>query len=193
MKGDRAAILTSTGGAGTLLADNCGLAGIEVPAPDEETTQRLAALLNEDPAAIGRNPVDVTLAGLRPDLFRGAIDALLESPSCDAVVVVIGSSALATPDIVAGAIVECQARSEKPVLAYVSPHAPHLVRLLNGQGIPAFATPESCATMLRALHRRALPPLPNPVAEDASVLAGLPAGISTRPKAKPSSRGSGCR
>ncbi|RKK05878.1 CoA-binding protein [Pseudoroseomonas wenyumeiae] len=176
MKGDRAAILTSTGGAGTLLADNCGLAGIEVPAPDEATTQRLAALLNEDPVTIGRNPVDVTLAGLRPDLFRGAIDALLESPSYDAVVVVIGSSALATPDIVAGAIVECQARSEKPVLAYVSPHAPHLVRLLNGQGIPAFATPESCATMLRALHRRALPPLPDPVAEDASVLAGLPAG-----------------
>jgi acyl-CoA synthetase (NDP forming) len=176
MAGDRVAILTSTGGAGTLLADNCGLAGIEVPAPDEATTQRLATLLNEDPAAIGRNPVDVTLAGLRPDLFRGAIDALLESPGYDAAVVVIGSSALATPDIVAGAIVECQARSEKPVLAYVSPHAPHLVRLLNSQGIPAFATPESCATVLRALHRRVLPPLPNPVAEDASMLASLPAG-----------------
>ncbi|MBE9604281.1 acetate--CoA ligase family protein [Acetobacteraceae bacterium H6797] len=176
MKGDRVAILTSTGGAGTLLADNCGLAGIEVPMPDAVTTQRLATLLNEDPGAIGRNPVDVTLAGLRPDLFRGAIDALLESPSYDAAVVVIGSSALATPDIVAGAIVECQARSEKPVLAYVSPHAPHLVRLLNGQGIPAFATPESCATVLRALHRPALPPLVNAEAEDATVLAGLPAG-----------------
>ena len=176
MKGERVAILTSTGGAGTLLADNCGLAGIDVPAPDEATTQRLAKLLNEDPGAIGRNPVDVTLAGLRPDLFRGAIDALLESSSYDAAVVVIGSSALATPDIVAGAIVECQARSEKPVLAYVSPHAPHLVRLLNSQGIPAFATPESCATVLRALHRPTLPPLPEPVAEEASLLVGLPAG-----------------
>jgi acyl-CoA synthetase (NDP forming) len=176
MAGGRAAILTSTGGAGTLLADNCGMAGIEVPAPDDATTQRLATLLNEDPAAIGRNPVDVTLAGLRPDLFRGAIDALLESPSYDAVVVVIGSSALATPDIVAGAIVECQARSDKPVLAYVSPHAPHLVRLLNGQGIAAFATPESCATVLRALRRTTLPPLQAPAPEDPALLAGLPAG-----------------
>jgi acyl-CoA synthetase (NDP forming) len=176
MAGDRVAILTSTGGAGTLLADNCGLAGIGVPAPDGPTTQRLATLLNEDPAAIGRNPVDVTLAGLRPDLFRAAIDALLESPAYDAVVVVIGSSALATPDIVAGAIVECQARSEKPILAYVSPHAPHLVRLLNGQGIPAFATPESCATVLRALHRSPLPPMPDAVPPDAALLAGLPAG-----------------
>ncbi|WBV44802.1 acetate--CoA ligase family protein [Pseudoroseomonas cervicalis] len=176
MRGERVAILTSTGGAGTLLADNCGLAGIAVPAPDAATTGRLATLLDEDPAAIGRNPVDVTLAGLRPDLFRGAIDALLDSPGYDAAVVVIGSSALATPDIVAGAIVECQARSDKPVLAYVSPHAPHLVRLLNGQGIAAFATPESCASVLRALQPVVLPPLPAPVAADPGLLAGLPAG-----------------
>ena len=176
MAGERVAILTSTGGAGTLLADNCGLARIEVPAPDDVTTERLAVLLNEDQAAIGRNPVDVTLAGLRPDLFRGAIDALLESSSYDGVVVVIGSSALATPDIVVGAIVECQARSSKPVLAYVSPHAPHLVRLLNSKGIPAFATPESCASVLRALQRRSLPPAPAMIPTDDTVLAGLPAG-----------------
>ena len=176
MAGDRAAILTSTGGAGTLLADNCGLAGIEVPVPDAPTTERLATLLNEDQASIGRNPVDVTLAGLQPDLFRGAITALLESPSYDAVVVVIGSSALATPDIVAGAILDCQAGSDKPILAYVSPHAPHLVRLLNGKGIPAFATPESCASVLRALRSRKLPPAPAPTRPDPTLLSGLPAG-----------------
>lgn len=176
MGGDRVAILTSTGGAGTLLADGCGLAGIAVPAPDAATTERLASLLGEDPATVGRNPVDVTLAGLRPDLFRGAIGALLDSPGYDAVVVVIGSSALAAPDIVAGAIVECQARSDKPVLAYVSPHAPHLVRLLNGKGIAAFATPESCAPVLRALQRRPVPPAPGEAASDPSVLSGLPDG-----------------
>lgn len=176
MAGQRVAILTSTGGAGTLLADNCGLAGIEVAAPDAVTTERLATLLDEDQATVGRNPVDVTLAGLRPDLFRGAITALLESPGYDAVVVVIGSSALAAPDLVAGAIVECQARSDKPVLAYVSPHAPHLVRLLNGQGIAAFATPESCASVVRALQRRAAPPAPDVQAADPGLLAGLSAG-----------------
>jgi acyl-CoA synthetase (NDP forming) len=176
MAGQRVAILTSTGGAGTLLADNCGLAGIDVAAPDAVTTERLATLLDEDQATVGRNPVDVTLAGLRPDLFRGAISALLESPGYDAVVVVIGSSALAAPDLVAGAIVECQARSDKPVLAYISPHAPHLVRLLNGQGIAAFATPESCASVLRALQSRAVPPAPDAQLTDPGVLAGLPAG-----------------
>ncbi|HEV7458373.1 MAG TPA: acetate--CoA ligase family protein [Roseococcus sp.] len=174
--GNRVAILTSTGGAGTLLADNCGLAGIEVPPPDATTTERLATLLDEDQATMGRNPVDVTLAGLRPDLFRGAITALLDSPLYDAVAVVIGSSALAAPDIVAGAIVECQARSEKPILAYVSPHAPHLVRLLNGKGIAAFATPESCPSVLRALRAPTLPAVAEAPSVDPAALAGLPAG-----------------
>lgn len=120
--------------------------------------------------------MDVTLAGLRPDLFRGAITALLESPGHDALAVVIGSSALATPDIVAGAIVECRGRSDKPILAYVSPRAPHIVRLLNGKGIPAFATPESCAAMLRALRPRAPQDEPEAAAAAPKVLAGLPAG-----------------
>lgn len=52
-----------------------------------------------------RNPVDVTLAGLRADLFRGAIDALLERPSCDGAVVIVGSSALAQPSLVRDAVV----------------------------------------------------------------------------------------
>ena len=155
--GRRVAILTSTGGAGTLVADACGLAGFETPPPDAATAARLAALQEGDHAALDRNPIDVTLAGLQPDLFRSAIDALLESPSYDALVIIVGSSALAQPDLVADAVVECQARSDKPVLAYVSPHAPEIVRLLNQRGVPAFAAPEACATVLEALQRRPAP------------------------------------
>lgn len=173
-RGKRAAVLTSTGGAGTLLADNLGLAGFALPVPDAATDARLAQLLDDDQTATGRNPVDVTLAGLRPDLFRGAITALLESPEYDALVTVVGSSALARPDIVADAMLACQQRSEKPILAYVSPHAPHIVRLLNQQGIPAFATPESCAAVLAALQPRALQP-------DAAAPAAPPGGVALVP------------
>jgi acyl-CoA synthetase (NDP forming) len=151
-KGPRVAIMTSTGGAGTLVADACGLAGIEVPEPDEATARKLGALL-EGGMSLG-NPVDVTLAGLKPELFRGTIAALLESESYDSVVVVAGSSALAQPSLAADAILECQARSEKPVLAYVSPHAPQVVAALNRRGIPAFAAPEAVATAIRAIQPR---------------------------------------
>jgi acyl-CoA synthetase (NDP forming) len=174
--GKRVAILTSTGGAGTLVADSLGLAGFEVPVPDDATAGRIGALTGE-PASAARNPVDVTLAGLRPDLFRGAIDALQESPAYDATVVIVGSSALAQPSLVADAVVECQARSDKPILCYVSPHAPEITRLLNGQGIPAFTAPESSASILAALQPRPVPvaATPRAVAADPA-LAGLPAG-----------------
>jgi acetate---CoA ligase (ADP-forming) len=156
--GRRVAILTSTGGAGTLIADGCGLAGFELPAPDEATAARLAEGQGVDQAAAHRNPIDVTLAGLRPELFCSAIRVLLGSPSYDAVIVIVGSSALARPTIVVDAVVACHTGSDKPLLTYVSPHAPHLVRLLNRQGVPSFATPESLAAVLEALQLRAVAP-----------------------------------
>jgi acetate---CoA ligase (ADP-forming) len=156
--GRRVAILTSTGGAGTLIADDCGLAGFDLPAPDKATAAHLAEWRGVDQAAAHRNPIDVTLAGLRPELFGSAIRVLLASPSYDAVIVIVGSSALAKPSLVVDAVVACQTGSDKPLLTYVSPHAPHLVRLLNRQGVPAFATPESLASALEALQMRSLAP-----------------------------------
>ena len=151
LAGRRVAILTSTGGAGTLVADSLGLAGFETPAPDASTAAALRALQQGDQAALDRNPIDVTLAGLQPGLLRGAIRILLASASYDAVAVVVGSSALAMPDLMAGALQDCLPESDKPLLAYVSPHAPHIARLLTERGVPAFTAPESCTTALRAL------------------------------------------
>ncbi|CAH2925169.1 MAG: Acetyl-CoA synthetase (ADP-forming) alpha and beta chains, putative [uncultured Paraburkholderia sp.] len=122
--GRRVAILTSTGGAGTLIADSLGMASFETPPPDEATAAKLRALQTGDHAVLDRNPIDVTLAGLQPALLRGAIATLLESPCYDAVAVIVGSSGLAMPDLVAGAIRESLPASDKPVMAFVSPHAP---------------------------------------------------------------------
>ncbi len=158
--GKRVAILTSTGGAGTLVADACGVSGLDVPLPDATTAAKIAALLPDDDGSAGRNPIDVTLAGLLPALFRDAISALLASPAFDALVVVVGSSALANPNLVADAVLESMQGSDKPVIAFVSPHAPHIVALLNRQGVPAFTAPESCAAALVALQ-----PLPASAAQ----------------------------
>ena len=152
--GNRVAILTSTGGAGTLVADSLGVSGFDTPVPDEATAERLRALQQGGPAALDRNPIDVTLAGLQPDLLRGAIRALLDSPSYDAVVVIAGSSALAMPELMAGAIRDCLPASDKPVLAYVSPHAPGVACALNQSGVAAYNAPESCAAALGAMLAR---------------------------------------
>jgi acyl-CoA synthetase (NDP forming) len=151
LRGNRVAILTSTGGAGTLVSDALGVSGFETPVPDADTAARLRALQTGDHAALDRNPIDVTLAGLQPDLLRGAINTLLDSPSYDALIIIVGSSSLAMPELMAGAIKDCLPNSDKPVLAYVSPHAPDLAALLNQRGVPSFTAPESCAAALGAM------------------------------------------
>lgn len=155
LAGRRVAVLTSTGGAGTLVADSLGAAGFQTPAPDEATAAALRSLQSGDHAVLDRNPIDVTLAGLQPALLRGAITSLLASPSYDAVVVIVGSSGLAMPDLMARAIHDSLPGSDKPLVVYVSPHAPAIASLLNRRGVPAFMAPESCTSALAALRETA--------------------------------------
>ena len=151
MNGRRVAILTSTGGAGTLIADNLGMSGFETPAPGPETAEKLRNLDIGDQAVLDRNPIDLTLAGLQPELMRSAIGILLDSDDYDAVVTVVGSSGVAQPHLMADAIRDSLASSDKPVLAYISPHAPAAAQRINGSGGVAFNAPESCASALKAL------------------------------------------
>jgi acyl-CoA synthetase (NDP forming) len=155
--GRRVAILTSTGGAGTIVSDSLGVAGFATPAPDAETAAQLRALQSGAHANLDRNPIDVTLAGLQPDLLRGAIRILLASLSYDALIVIAGSSAVGSPALMADAIHDCLPLSDKPVIAYVSPHAPEVVSVLTRRGVPAYTSAESCAAALDGLLRAAMP------------------------------------
>ncbi|PDT88466.1 6-carboxyhexanoate--CoA ligase [Bradyrhizobium sp. Y36] len=155
--GRRVAILTSTGGAGTIVSDSLGVAGFATPAPDAETAAQLRSLQPGSHANLDRNPIDVTLAGLQPDLLRGAIRILLASPSYDALVVIAGSSAVGAPGLMADAIHDCLPLSDKPVIAYVSPHAPEVVSVLTRRGVPAYTSAESCTAALDGLLRAGMP------------------------------------
>ena len=144
--------LTSTGGGGSLVAEACGLRGFVVPPPDSLTSDRLRAALSGESAMAARNPIDFTLANLRSETFRETVAALVDSPSYDAIVVVVGSSGLEDP-LLAAAPVGATPRwcSHKPVMVYVNPHAMNIVSYFNGVGVPAFFTAEGCATALAAM------------------------------------------
>ena len=186
LRGKRVAILTSTGGAGTLVSDELGMAGFDTPAPDAATAEALRALQTGDAAALDRNPIDVTLAGLKPDLLRGAISALLRSPTYDALVVIVGSSALAMPELMANAIKSCLPESDKPIIAYVSPHAPHIAALLTQSGVPAFSAPESCASALGAMFHARGWKAPDPASDVGATLTPgeIPRGALDEEQAK---------
>lgn len=151
LKGPRIAILTSTGGAGTLIADSLGLAGLVTPPPGEATAARLRALQTGEEAVLDQNPIDVTLAGLHPTVLGGVANAVLESDDYDALTVIVGSSGIANPGLMANALRVPMEQSTKPVIAYLSPHAPDAARLLTQNGVPAFTESESCAAALGAL------------------------------------------
>jgi acyl-CoA synthetase (NDP forming) len=53
---------------------------------------------------------------------------------------------------VADPVIEAHAKSDKPILVYVSPDAPNIVKHLNRHGVPAFCAPESCAVALSAMR-----------------------------------------
>ncbi|MBS0427101.1 MAG: acetate--CoA ligase family protein [Proteobacteria bacterium] len=187
LRGPRVAVLTSTGGAGTLVSDDLGVAGFETPPPDAATAEALRALQTGSEAVLDRNPIDVTLAGLRPDLLRGAINTLLASPSYDALVVIVGSSSLAMPELLVNAIRDCLPASDKPVLAYVSPHAPGIGALLTRHGVPAFAAAESCTSAIAGMLRaqRFTAPDSDAVASPATApLDDLPSGSLDEAQAK---------
>ncbi len=194
LRGKRVAILTSTGGAGTLVSDALGVAGFETPAPDSKTGERLRALQPGDHAAMDRNPIDVTLAGLQPALLRGAIQTLLDSPGYDALALIVGSSGLSQPELMAGAIGACLPGSDKPVVAYVSPSAPTVAAVLTQRGVPAFMAPESCAVAIGALWHREGPALERgaplyeapavPLPTNEALLASLPTGTLDEAQSK---------
>ncbi len=187
LRGRRVAVLTSTGGAGTLISDSLGLAGFDTPAPDAATADQLRALQPGSHAALDRNPIDVTLAGLQPDLLRGAIRVLLASPSFDALAVIVGSSSLAMPELMAGAIQDGLPTSDKPVIAYISPHAPSVGALLTQRGVPAFTAPESCAAALTGMlsaSRHTMPPTEEGSRREVVTLPGLAEGTLDEAQAK---------
>ena len=185
LRGRRVAILTSTGGAGTLVSDSLGVAGFETPAPGARTAAALRTLQGDMPAALDRNPVDVTLAGLQPDLLRGAIGTLSASDDYDALVMIVGSSSLGNPQLMADAICDCLPETDKPIVAFVSPHAPNVARLLNQRQIPAFMEPECCAVALDAMWQtQAESALQTPGIVPAPPMADLPAGTLNEAQAR---------
>lgn len=151
VRGNRLAILTHTGGAAGLVADVCGMSGFETPPPSPKTARKLGELLKDEGFNCDRNPVDLTLAGLDPEIVYQAIMTLSTSNEYDAILPVVGSSSVGRPYMVADPVIRAVATEVIPIVVYSSPHAPAIVARLNEANVPAFETPEACANLLKVL------------------------------------------
>jgi acyl-CoA synthetase (NDP forming) len=110
-------------------------------------------------AAARARIVDLTIAGARYEVMKGALDILLSAPEFDLVVAVVGSSARFHPELALKPIIDC-AGAAKPLAAFVVPDAPQALARLSAAGVPCFRTPEACADAVAAALRRRVPAPP---------------------------------
>ncbi|MER7182228.1 acetate--CoA ligase family protein, partial [Streptomyces hyaluromycini] len=156
-EGNRVAIVTNAGGAGVLAADACAEAGLALPPFTPTMIDELLAVL-PDGAAIG-NPIDAT-AAVTEEQLTDCVDALMEYPGIDAVLVALVPTALATAtgDNLVRALTGAPGRRSKPVLA-VRLEQDLPVRLLpaadEGGTVPAYAEPQAAARALAHAADRA--------------------------------------
>jgi acyl-CoA synthetase (NDP forming) len=146
-------VLSTTGGGAALVVDQLGLRGVHVEGPDADTVERIkAAGAPVEPGHI----VDLTMAGVRYEVMKGSLEAMLASPKFDLVLVVVGSSSRFQPELAVKPIVDV-ARAEGRVAVFLAPEANEALGMLAKNGLPCFRTPESCADGIAAALRRRPP------------------------------------
>jgi len=153
--GRRVGVLTTSGGAGALVADLCGGAlGMEVPPIAERVKDRIANTL---PDFIGvANPIDTTIAGISS--FREILRILLDEACFDAIVAVVGSSAQFRHAIAVDPIIQAKKdglTGRTPLLVYFNPHSEEAHRKMAAAGLPSFHTTEGAARAAGYLWRHA--------------------------------------
>lgn len=148
-EGQRVAVVTTTGGGAASVADRLGAAGLELVSPPKSVRQAMA----EHGLSLGHGPiVDLTMAGTRKGVYGAALAALLDSPECDGIVCVVGSSGQFHPELAVEPILGAKG-AKKPVAAFIVPQADASLRLLAENGLAAFRTPEAAADGLAAFFR----------------------------------------
>lgn len=147
-KGTRIGMLTTTGGGATILADACGVLGFNFPKPSEETVRVSSQWLPD--FASTANPLDVTMSGVGGG-YSKSLDLFLRDENFDIVIAVVGTSAQFEPEMGVKPILERDKTIDKPVVSFLNPNAEKALKLLEGDGIPTFRTPEACARALRYL------------------------------------------
>jgi acyl-CoA synthetase (NDP forming) len=159
MRRARVAVVTTTAGGATMVVDPLSTRGVAVEPPTPHTLALLKAATGVDvaPARI----IDLTLAGVRYDIMKSALDVLTAAPEFDLVVVVVGSSARFYPDLAVKPIID-SAHAPMPIAAFLVPEAPEALARLAAAGVPSFHTPEACADAVAAALQRK-PPRPTEI------------------------------
>jgi acyl-CoA synthetase (NDP forming) len=127
----RVAVVTTTGGGAASVVDRLGTKGIETATPD------------------GKAPIIDLTMGKQAAGYGAVVRQLLEFDGCDAVLAVVGSSAMFHPQHAVEPIIKSNTGA-KPLAVFMTPQADQSLALLAQAGIAGFRTPEACADAFHA-------------------------------------------
>lgn len=150
--GRRVGIVSMSGGACSILADDCADAQLEVPPLSAEAQAHLRELL---PVYGGvRNPIDVTASGIqRPELIRETVKILRESGGMDIILVQFSTNADPAAARMASDLVELRDQPGTPFLIGrlgASALAPDAMKTYAAAGVHVFAWPGQLVEAARA-------------------------------------------
>jgi acyl-CoA synthetase (NDP forming) len=154
-RGRRVGIVTTSGGAGSLAADQAEHAGLTVDPLTEQTQQALSAVVPDFGAVA--NPVDVTaqlFRSGRSDAFVEVCELVLSDPTVDVVLVALTMVTGVMATQMADDLAAVWRTAEKPVLVVWLAAREQTVAAratLRDQGWPVLDSPQTAMRVLRAL------------------------------------------
>jgi len=150
-KSENIVIVTNTGGPAIIAVDECMAAGLKLAELSPKTGEALGKLLFTE--AIISNPVDV-IATVGAEQYGGAVEALLEDPNIDSLILNFVTPPFVDCEAVARRLAEISKTAAKPILCIVltiEERWGEVIRLIRESGIPVFDYAESASRALAAM------------------------------------------
>jgi acetyltransferase len=149
--GSSVAVITNAGGPGIMAADAIERKNLTFAKLAESTVEKLAGYL--PPAANLYNPIDI-LGDALADRYEFALNAVLNDPNVDIVLILLTPQAMTETTATAEAIVKVsQQKRQKPVLACFlgAGKVEEGVKVLQNGKIPQYDSPESAVATIKVM------------------------------------------
>ncbi len=153
-KGEKVAIVTNAGGPGIMATDACVRYGLRMAPLTRETREHLRSHL--PPTASVQNPIDL-IGDAKEDRYALALQAVLDDPNVDAVMVICTPQIMVDLEAVARTVVQVVTRhpASKPVVAcfMALEGLERVLAILDEARIPNYRFPEAAARALAEMVR----------------------------------------
>ncbi|WP_274631137.1 acetate--CoA ligase family protein [Arvimicrobium flavum] len=146
LKNGRTVIMTSSGGAGVLLADEGARAGLSIPELPAEEQELIASKMPQPFFGSAANPIDTTAQiSARPTALAEVLDILRTSPSIDVVTGVVWAQATSQVET----FIHVHRNTDKVCAVLSNGHSD----LLNQAKVPYYTDPRRLMHAVGTLHR----------------------------------------